>query len=168
MRPESASILPSPFTIARLGRSDESHAARARVREDGKTVSSQRHMSCIYSRCVNAELPIEDVLATSFPWCAGWAANCSSCSLSMARGEATTECPRLRRFAALLGRIWSAIQPLPARSRSASTMCLRRVSGHEPLQASILLAFEARRARPHRSRRQCTVDLFVSRRDGQF
>ena len=27
----------------------------------------------IYSRCVNAELPIEDVLATSFPWCA-WAA----------------------------------------------------------------------------------------------
>jgi hypothetical protein len=28
----------------------------------------------IYSRCVNAELPIEDVLATSFPWCAVWAA----------------------------------------------------------------------------------------------
>src|ERR1700726_4504319 len=32
--------------------------------------------SCIaiYSRCINAELPIEDVLATSFPWCAVWAA----------------------------------------------------------------------------------------------
>src|ERR1700675_4538422 len=28
----------------------------------------------IYSRCVNAELPIEDVLATSFRWCAAWAA----------------------------------------------------------------------------------------------
>jgi DNA helicase II / ATP-dependent DNA helicase PcrA len=28
----------------------------------------------IYSRCVNAELPIEDVLATSFPWCVAWAA----------------------------------------------------------------------------------------------
>src|SRR5580704_5732368 len=27
----------------------------------------------IYSRCVNAELPIADVLATSFPWCAVWA-----------------------------------------------------------------------------------------------
>jgi DNA helicase II / ATP-dependent DNA helicase PcrA len=26
----------------------------------------------IYSRCVNAEMPIEDVLRTSFPWCAGW------------------------------------------------------------------------------------------------
>src|ERR1700724_3158001 len=28
----------------------------------------------IYSRCVNAELPIVDVLATSFPWCSTWAA----------------------------------------------------------------------------------------------
>jgi len=28
----------------------------------------------IYSRCVNAETPIEEVLRTAFPWCAGWAA----------------------------------------------------------------------------------------------
>jgi len=28
----------------------------------------------IYSRCVNAELPIEDVLHLSYPWCADWAA----------------------------------------------------------------------------------------------
>src|SRR5258705_11769058 len=28
----------------------------------------------IYSRCVNAEIPIEQVLATSFPWCSRWAA----------------------------------------------------------------------------------------------
>lgn len=27
----------------------------------------------IYSRCVNAEAPIEQVLGGSFPWCAGWA-----------------------------------------------------------------------------------------------
>jgi DNA helicase II / ATP-dependent DNA helicase PcrA len=27
----------------------------------------------IYSRCVNAELPIEEVLRTSFPWCGEWA-----------------------------------------------------------------------------------------------
>jgi DNA helicase-2/ATP-dependent DNA helicase PcrA len=27
----------------------------------------------IYSRCVNAEVPIEKVLGTSFPWCSGWA-----------------------------------------------------------------------------------------------
>ncbi len=28
----------------------------------------------IYSRCINAELEIEEVLGTSFPWCSGWAA----------------------------------------------------------------------------------------------
>lgn len=28
----------------------------------------------IYSRCVNAEMPIEDVLRSSYPWCADWAA----------------------------------------------------------------------------------------------
>src|SRR6266446_4271662 len=28
----------------------------------------------IYSRCVNAETAIEEVLGTSFPWCSGWAA----------------------------------------------------------------------------------------------
>jgi DNA helicase-2/ATP-dependent DNA helicase PcrA len=28
----------------------------------------------IYSRCVNAEVPIEQVLGTFFPWCSGWAA----------------------------------------------------------------------------------------------
>ncbi|CAN7144665.1 ATP-dependent helicase [Bradyrhizobium sp. LjRoot220] len=27
----------------------------------------------IYSRCVNAEAPIEQVLGAAFPWCAGWA-----------------------------------------------------------------------------------------------
>lgn len=28
----------------------------------------------IYSRCVNAQIPVEDALAQNFPWCAGWAA----------------------------------------------------------------------------------------------
>jgi DNA helicase-2/ATP-dependent DNA helicase PcrA len=28
----------------------------------------------IYSRCVNAETPIEQVIGVSYPWCAGWAA----------------------------------------------------------------------------------------------
>src|SRR5580693_7555063 len=28
----------------------------------------------IYSRCVNAETAIEEVLVSAFPWCAGWAA----------------------------------------------------------------------------------------------
>src|SRR6201991_2058736 len=28
----------------------------------------------IYSRCVNAEIPIDQVIGTSYPWCGGWAA----------------------------------------------------------------------------------------------
>src|SRR5207249_3433144 len=28
----------------------------------------------IYSRCINAELAIEEVLSTSFPWCSAWVA----------------------------------------------------------------------------------------------
>jgi ATP-dependent DNA helicase UvrD/PcrA len=28
----------------------------------------------IYSRCVNAEMPIEQIIGTSYPWCSGWAA----------------------------------------------------------------------------------------------
>ncbi|MBD2745673.1 ATP-dependent helicase [Microvirga sp. BT688] len=28
----------------------------------------------IYSRCVNAEMPIDEVLRASYPWCVGWAA----------------------------------------------------------------------------------------------
>src|SRR5258706_14386487 len=28
----------------------------------------------IYSRCVNAEIPVEQVLGTSYPWCSRWAA----------------------------------------------------------------------------------------------
>src|SRR6266576_3520643 len=28
----------------------------------------------IYSRCVNAETPIEQILGDSFPWCSGWTA----------------------------------------------------------------------------------------------
>jgi DNA helicase II / ATP-dependent DNA helicase PcrA len=28
----------------------------------------------IYSRCVNAEMPIEQVIGASYPWCSGWAA----------------------------------------------------------------------------------------------
>ena len=27
----------------------------------------------IYSRCVNAEMPIEQVIGASYPWCSGWA-----------------------------------------------------------------------------------------------
>jgi DNA helicase II / ATP-dependent DNA helicase PcrA len=35
---------------------------------------TKRTCLSIYSRCVNAEMPMEQVLGSSFPWCTGWAA----------------------------------------------------------------------------------------------
>ena len=50
------------------------------VRHDLKFSKTERRFpakgTClaIYSRCANAEMPLEQVLGHSFPWCAGWAA----------------------------------------------------------------------------------------------
>ena len=40
----------------------------------GKRFPTKGTCLSIYSRCVNAELPIEQVLSSSFLWCTGWAA----------------------------------------------------------------------------------------------
>jgi len=55
----------------------------------------------IYSRCINAESPIEDVLRTSFPWCTDWVEELKK--LRLRRSGTAAVGPRLRRFAALLG-----------------------------------------------------------------
>jgi DNA helicase-2/ATP-dependent DNA helicase PcrA len=40
----------------------------------GAAESAPTKSTCvaIYSRCINAELGIEEVLGSFFPWCAGW------------------------------------------------------------------------------------------------
>jgi DNA helicase II / ATP-dependent DNA helicase PcrA len=47
--------------------------------EQGRSKTEKRFPAkgtclAIYSRCVNAEIPIEQVLGQFFPWCAGWSA----------------------------------------------------------------------------------------------
>src|SRR6202051_3628078 len=51
----------------------------------------------IYSRCVNTETAIEQVLGASFPWCSGWAAELKEIVRRLCRGQAETERARLRR-----------------------------------------------------------------------
>jgi len=46
----------------------------------------------IYSRCVNAEVPIEEVLGTFFPWCSSWATELNSCLLPMSRRSRARTC----------------------------------------------------------------------------
>ena len=71
----SASIEPSRFTIVKNS-ADLMNLIR---HELGFSKTESRFPTkgtclAIYSRCVNAELPIEGVLGATFPWCAAWAA----------------------------------------------------------------------------------------------
>jgi DNA helicase-2/ATP-dependent DNA helicase PcrA len=45
----------------------------------------------IYSRTVNAEAPLHDVLRASHPWAAGWEGSFESCSQAMSMPRKTSE-----------------------------------------------------------------------------
>ena len=75
----------------------------------------------IYSRVVNAEADLDEVLKTTFPWCAMWGAELRDAVRGLCRREAAPERPRLRRPAALLGRDDERRLRSPRRSASAST-----------------------------------------------
>ena len=57
----------------------------------------------IYSRAVNAEMSLQEVLRDSFPWCNDWTARVTRAFRRLCRDEATAERARLRRPPALLG-----------------------------------------------------------------
>src|SRR5204863_2857712 len=46
----------------------------------------------IYSRCVNAEIPIEPVLGFSFPWCTGWVTELKDLLQLTSRPSRSTTC----------------------------------------------------------------------------
>ena len=60
------------FTIARLRRPDEPGPAQPRLLKDREPVSTKGTCLAIYSRAVNSEAPLDDVLQSNFPWCAVW------------------------------------------------------------------------------------------------
>jgi DNA helicase-2/ATP-dependent DNA helicase PcrA len=57
---------------------------------------TKRTCIAIYSRCVNAEVEIEQVLGASFPWCSGWAAELKQLFASYVEAKQGSECSRLR------------------------------------------------------------------------
>ena len=79
-----------------LGRSDESYAARARVLEDGKPVSSQRHMSCRLFAMRQRRVAHQGCAASVLPVVCRLGRRTEAAVRRLCRGEATTECPRLR------------------------------------------------------------------------
>src|SRR6266849_4255479 len=69
---------PAPSTASARGSCASMRSRSASIRPSRSTTERRFPMKgtclAIYSRCVNAETPIEEVLGTSFPWCASWAA----------------------------------------------------------------------------------------------
>ncbi len=57
----------------------------------------------IYSRAVNAETPLSDVLDAAFPWCAEWETELQALFAAYVEAKQQAERARLRRSAALLG-----------------------------------------------------------------
>ena len=119
----------------------------------------------IYSRCVNAEAPLEEVLGGSFPWCAAWAAELQAAVRRLCRGQAAAERARLRRPAALLGADGERSRPCRRYRRPLRPCAGRRIPGHQPAAILDPAGAEAGRPRADGGRRRCPVDLFVSRRD---
>ena len=106
-----------------FGRPDEPGPARARLLQDARAGFRPRApASRIYSRAVNAETPLDDVLRTSFPWCADWSAELRE--LFAAYVEAKQQQNVLDYDDLLL--YWaqtSATRRSPRTSARASTMC---------------------------------------------
>ena len=162
--------LDSAFTIhdrEDFGRPDEPCAARARVLEDGKPVSDQGHVPChlfAMRQCRIADRG--GAAAASFPWCAAWAAELKQ--LFAAYVEAKQRQNVLDYDDLLL--YWAQMVSDPGLADEIGGrfdhVLVDEYQDTNRLQASILAGAEARRARPHRGRRRCAVDLFVSRRDG--
>ena len=96
----------------------------------------------IYSRCVNAELPIEEVLGSVFPWCAEWATELKQLFGRVRGGEAAPERARLRRPASLLAQAVS--EPALARriGERFDHVLVDEYQDTNRLQASILLALK--------------------------
>src|SRR5258707_11340542 len=98
----------------------------------------------IYSRCVNAEMPIEEVLGSAFPWCSGWAVELKE--LFAAYVEAKQRQNVLDYDDLLL--YWAQTMSDPALARDIGGrfdhVLVDEYQDTNPLQSSILLALRPR------------------------
>ena len=120
----------------------------------------------IYSRCVNADQPIDDVLATSFPWCTGWEAELRQLFGGLRRCQAAAERPRLRRPPPLLAAGGSGTDARGADRRTLRPCARRRVPGYKPAAGVNFARLEAGRTRADGRRRRRAGDLFLPCGDG--
>jgi len=76
----------------------------------------------IYSRCVNAETPIEQVIGTSYPWCSGWAAELKELFASYVEAKQKHNVS-ITTISCSTGRRWSATPAWPTTSADVSITC---------------------------------------------
>ena len=118
----------------------------------------------IYSRVVNGETALREVLERSYPWCVSWEAELKKLFATYVHAK---QAQNVLDYDDLL-LYWSYMVKEPSLAREIgerSRRCAgRRVTGHESASASILLASSRRQGRYGGRRR--TVDRCVRRGDG--
>ena len=120
----------------------------------------------IYSRAVNAELPLEEVLGELLSVVRRLErANCASCSRPMSRPSSAQNVLDYDDLLLYWAQMISDPRARRRYRRPLRPCAGRRISGHQPAAVLDPAGAEARRPRPHRRRRRRAVDLFVPRRD---
>ena len=78
----------------------------------------------IYSRCVNAEMPIEQVIGTSYPWCSGWAAELKELFAGYVEAKQKQNVSSTMTTCCSIGRKWLVTPTLPTISVAVSITSL--------------------------------------------
>ncbi len=120
----------------------------------------------IYSRAVNAQKPLPEVVGGHFPWCAGWVDELKA--LFAAYVEAKQAQNVLDYDDLLLYWAQMAAEPDIAAELGAALRprAGRRIPGHQPAAGDDPPVAEAGRPRPDGGRRRRAVDLRLPRRRG--
>ena len=120
----------------------------------------------IYSRAVNGEFPLDEVLGSYFPWCAMWQ---DELRALFAQYVETKQRQHVLDYDDLL-LYWAHMMLEPSIAGEISErfdhVLVDEYQDTNRLQASVLLALRPERQGLDRRRRRCPVDLFVSRGDG--
>ena len=119
----------------------------------------------IYSRAVNAEAPLDEVLGKAFPWCANWAAELKKLFAAYVEAKQRQNVLDYDDLLALLGAHAGRARLRGRDRRALRSHPDRRISGHQPAAGLDPARAQAEREGDDRGRRRCAVDLFVPRRD---
>ena len=119
----------------------------------------------IYSRAVNGEQPLEEVLGRIFPWCAMWQAELQDLFASyveVKQQQHVLDYDDLLLYWAHMMQEAAIAGDIAARF---DHVLVDEYQDTNTLQASVLLALQPERQGPDGRRRRRAIDLFVSRRD---